>query len=179
MGFYEQRTAVRMTFMQQLRTNKQGFLLVDSIVGVLILAIGLAALAALYMQGTDVSVKSDKLQAAVQVAGQEMERLKKADGKSLSGAQDIIDLTKKASESGDINYDDDKNVAMRGYTPNKGSGTVTDKDRFVITTTLIKKPIGSQDSGKLSNYPVSVKVTWYDPQESSYTVYGFIMIKND
>lgn len=179
MGFYEQRTAVRMTCMQQLRTNKQGFLLVDSIVGVLILAIGLAALAALYMQGTDVSVKSDKMQAAVQVAGQEMERLKKADGKSLSEAQDIINLINTVNGSSNINYDDDKYVAMRGYTPEKGDGSVTAKDRFEITTTLTKKPIGSQDSGKLSNYPVSVKVTWYDPQASSYTVYGFIMIKND
>ena len=32
-----------MTFMQQLRTNKQGFLLVDAIIGVLVVAIGLAA----------------------------------------------------------------------------------------------------------------------------------------
>ena len=36
-----------MTFMQQLRTNKQGFLLVDAIIGVLVVAIGLAALALL------------------------------------------------------------------------------------------------------------------------------------
>ena len=45
-----------MTFMQQLRTNKQGFLLVDAIIGVLVVAIGLAALAALYTYGIGVMV---------------------------------------------------------------------------------------------------------------------------
>lgn len=171
-----------MTFMQQLRTNKQGFLLVDSIVGVLILAIGLAALAALYMQGTDVSVKSDKMQAAVQVAGQEMERLKKADGKSLSEAQDIIKLINTVNGSSNINYDDDKYVAMRGYTPVKGDGSVTAKDRFEITTTLAEMPIEqdtnvSGTSRNMVDVPVSVKVTWYDPQKSEYTVYGFITVR--
>ncbi|WP_455654562.1 type IV pilus modification PilV family protein [Phascolarctobacterium sp.] len=163
----------------QFRKNKQGFLLVDSIVGVLLLAIGLTALAMLYMQGTGVSVKSDKMQAAVQVAGQEMERLKKADGKSLNEAQNIIELINTVNGSSNINYDDDKYVAMRGYTPDKGSGSVAAKDRFEITTTLTTTPIGSTESGKLSNYPVSVQVTWYDPQKSSYTVYGFVLVKND
>ena len=56
-----------MNGIKQFRKNKQGFLLVDAMIGVLVLVIGLAALAVLYMQGTDVSVKSDKMQAAVQV----------------------------------------------------------------------------------------------------------------
>ena len=49
-----------MTFMQQLRTNKQGFLLVDAIIGVLVVAIGLAALAALYTYGIGVIVSADR-----------------------------------------------------------------------------------------------------------------------
>lgn len=167
----------------KIKQRQDGFLLVDSIVGVLILAIGLTALAVLYMQGTDASVKADKMQAAVQVAGQEMERLKKADGKSLSEAQEIVGEVKAASGSGNINYDDDKYVAMQGYTPAKADGT--GQDRFEIATTLTLTPVGtaegedgSAESGKIANYPVSVKVTWYDPNKSEYTVYGYIMVQN-
>ena len=41
---------------QQFRKNKQGFLLVDAMIGVLVVAIGLAALAALYTYGIGVMV---------------------------------------------------------------------------------------------------------------------------
>lgn len=166
-----------MIFMKQLRKNKKGFLLVDSMIGVLILVIGLAALAVLYMQGTKVSIVSDKMQAAVQVAGQEMERLKKADGKSLDDAKDIIAQIATAGGSGSVNYNDDKYVTMRGYTPDTGS----DKDKFEITTTLVETavPGSSIEKGKYANYPVNVEVTWYDPEKTTYTVYGFIIIKND
>ena len=57
-----------MTFMQQLRPNKQGFLLVDAIIGVLVVAIGLAALAALYTYGIGVMVSADRQEKAVQIA---------------------------------------------------------------------------------------------------------------
>jgi|GEM_PF-110659 hypothetical protein len=166
-----------MNGIKQFRKNKQGFLLVDAMIGVLVLVIGLAALAVLYMQGTDVSVKSDKMQAAVQVAGQEMERLKKADGRSLNEVKNIIgELNDKSRE----NIDDNNFVAMRGYTPDK---MATEKDRFIITTSLNTTPVESKAniSGytrEFVDYPVSVKVTWHDPQQTSYTVYGFVIVKN-
>lgn len=40
-----------MNGIKQFRKNKQGFLLVDAMIGVLVVAIGLAALAALYTYG--------------------------------------------------------------------------------------------------------------------------------
>ena len=64
-----------MTFMQQLRTNKQGFLLVDAIIGVLVVAIGLAALAALYTYGIGVMVSADRQEKAVQIAAEKIELL--------------------------------------------------------------------------------------------------------
>lgn len=57
-----------MNFIQQLRKNKQGFLLVDAIIGVLVVAIGLAALAALYTYGIGVMVSDDRQEKAVQIA---------------------------------------------------------------------------------------------------------------
>lgn len=164
-----------MNGIKQFRKNKQGFLLVDSVIGVLILAIGLAALAALYMQGTNVGVKSDKLQAAVQVAGQEMERLKKADGKSLAEVKELINA---GMEKG-LEDDDGKFVAMHGYTPEKTEGA-TAKDRFEIQTTLEGIPVVKVESGKLANYLVTVKVTWYDPQKiDNYKVNGYITVMQE
>lgn len=43
-----------MNGIKQFRKNKQGFLLVDAMIGVLVVAIGLAALAALYTYGIGV-----------------------------------------------------------------------------------------------------------------------------
>lgn len=57
-----------MNFIQQLRKNKQGFLLVDAIIGVLVVAIGLVALAALYTYGIGVMVSADRQEKAVQIA---------------------------------------------------------------------------------------------------------------
>ena len=58
-------------------TDKRGFMLVDGMVAVLIVAIGLAALAFMYTQSIKTRVGGERRQAAVQLAGQEMERLKK------------------------------------------------------------------------------------------------------
>ena len=79
-----------MTFMQQLRTNKQGFLLVDAIIGVLVVAIGLAALAALYTYGIGVMVSADRQEKAVQIAAEKIELLKAADGHSSSDIEDLM-----------------------------------------------------------------------------------------
>ena len=88
----------------------------------------------------------------------------------------IGELNDKSRE----NIDDNNFVAMRGYTPDK---MATEKDRFIITTSLNTTPVESKAniSGytrEFVDYPVSVKVTWHDPQQTSYTVYGFVIVKN-
>ena len=64
-------------------------MLVDGMVAVLIVAIGLVALAFMYTQGIKTRVGGERRQAAVQIAGQGMEKLKKADSKTLADLQDI------------------------------------------------------------------------------------------
>ena len=58
-------------------TDRRGFMLVDGMVAVLIVAIGLVALAYMYTQGIKTRVAGERRQAAVQIAGQGMEKLKK------------------------------------------------------------------------------------------------------
>lgn len=71
-----------MNGIKQFRKNKQGFLLVDAMIGVLVVAIGLAALAALYTYGIGVMVSADRQEKAVQIAAEKIELLKAADGHS-------------------------------------------------------------------------------------------------
>ena len=53
-----------MNGIKQFRKNKQRFLLVDAMIGVLVVAIGLAALAALYTYGIGVMVSADRQEKA-------------------------------------------------------------------------------------------------------------------
>jgi Tfp pilus assembly protein PilV len=61
--------------------KRQGFVLVDAMVGVLVLAIGLAALAMLFTHGIGVMTKSTAAEKAVQLASAQIEKVKvKAQG---------------------------------------------------------------------------------------------------
>lgn len=79
-----------MNGIKQFRKNKQGFLLVDAMIGVLVVAIGLAALAALYTYGIGVMVSADRQEKAVQIASEKIELLKAADGHSSSDIEDLM-----------------------------------------------------------------------------------------
>ena len=72
-----------MNGIKQFRKNKQGFLLVDAMIGVLVVAIGLAALAALYTYGIGVMVSA------------KIELLKAADGHSSSDIREIVEYINK------------------------------------------------------------------------------------
>lgn len=100
-----------MNGIKQFRKNKQGFLLVDAMIGVLVVAIGLAALAALYTYGIGVMVSADRQEKAVQIASEKIELLKAADGHSSSDIEDLMmdnigtDLEKaKSVEIDDIKF---------------------------------------------------------------------------
>lgn len=84
-----------MNGIKQFRKNKQGFLLVDAMIGVLVVAIGLAALAALYTYGIGVMVSADRQEKAVQIASEKIELLKAADGHSSSDIREIVESINK------------------------------------------------------------------------------------
>ena len=83
----------------QFRKNKQGFLLVDAMIGVLVVAIGLAALAALYTYGIGVMVSADRQEKAVQIAAEKIELLKAADGHSIANLQQLVEYINTKEKS--------------------------------------------------------------------------------
>ena len=133
--------------------NRRGFMLVDGMVAVLIVAIGLVALAFMYTQGIKTRVAAERRQAAVQMAGQGMEKLKKADSKTLADLQDIVD---------DIN-DDDPIVV-------DGLGNYTVRSEIVQET----EPTDANATQKLET--VRVTVEWNDPQASTMVLDGYILV---
>lgn len=129
--------------------NRRGFMLVDGMVAVLIVAIGLVALAFMYTQGIKTRVAAERRQAAVQMAGQGMEKLKKADGKTLSYLQGIVD---------DINDDDPINVDGLG--------------EYMVTSAMVQG--AESTTHKLET--VRVTVEWNDPQASTIVLDSYVLV---
>ena len=130
-------------------TDKRGFMLVDGMVAVLIVAIGLVSLAFMYTHGIKTRVAGERRQAAVQIAGQSMEKLKKADEKTLSDLQDIVE---------DINDDDPIVVDGLG--------------NYTVTSAIVQEV--ESTTNRLET--VRVTVEWNDPQASTMVLDGYILV---
>lgn len=138
--------------------ERDGFFLLDSLVGLLVLSIGLVGLALLYTQGSDVSVKAERLQGAVQVAGQEMERLKQADRGTLSNLNTLIAMVNAPDG-------DDAKTLLAGY--GAQGFTVSDSEPVAKEVDAV--------SGK-GLYELAVTVNWVDPQPGTYILHGYVYI---
>ena len=134
-------------FKEQIK-KQRGFLLVDSIVAVVVLAIGLVAIARLYMYGTDYRYRAANRQKAVQIAAERIERLKEdeANEASLSEINDTINA---------LNSDSEKTV------------TLSDEETFIVSVSPTQLSTGNSlkdnNTGLDADeniYPVTVKVTW-------------------
>lgn len=147
-----------MTFMQQLRTNKQGFLLVDAIIGVLVVAIGLAALAALYTYGIGVMVSADRQEKAVQIAAEKIELLKAADGHSSSDIEDLM-------------------MDNIGTDPEKAKSVEIDDIKFYFwgTGRFLQD---NNSTGVKQLYYVKVFVKWSDPRIQTISLETYIRTKD-
>lgn len=146
-----------MNGIKQFRKNKQGFLLVDAMIGVLVVAIGLAALAALYTYGIGVMVSADRQEKAVQIAAEKIELLKAADGHSSSDIREIVE------------YINNKE---------KGNNTVIqDGIEYQISAEGGAASLGNSYPGDEMLYPVRVKVTWNDPKLQVMELQTYIKVK--
>ena len=72
-------------------TDKRGFMLVDGMVAVLIVAIGLVALALTFTKATGVSIMSSDKTKATYLAKESLEYFKKYDGGTIPVTQTIVD----------------------------------------------------------------------------------------
>lgn len=147
----------------KLLKNKRGFFLVDSMVGVLVLAIGLVALAALFTQGIKYMHKSATREKAVQVAAERLELLKAMDGKTVAELDDMIST---------LNSNDKKVVQ-----PDK---TTTPDEKF--TTNVVRsKNLTAITDGTASTitadqyvFPVKVTVSWTSPEAESFVMSTYV-----
>jgi len=135
--------------------NKQGFMLVDGLVAVLIVAFGLVSLAFMYTQGAKTRIAGERRQAAVQIAGQEMERLKKFEGSSIEELQDNV-------------YDD-----QNEYLKIAGSGP-TD---YEVKSEIVGEYESSASEAEQKIEVVKVTVTWDDPKKNEIVTEGYILVE--
>ena len=147
-------------FKEQIK-KQRGFLLVDSIVAVVVLAIGLVAIARLYMYGTDYRYRAANRQKAVQIAAERIERLKASEaqdnGVSLDSLNTVIEK---------INDD---------------AVVLTDKESFQVT---MSEAVSLKDKTE-SNYDngvaiVETTVTWpTGKNDHSLKLYSYIRTNDD
>ena len=146
-----------MNGIKQFRKNKQGFLLVDAMIGVLVVAIGLAALAALYTYGIGVMVSADRQEKAVQIASEKIELLKAADGHSSSDIEDLM-------------------MDNIGTDPEKAKSVEIDDIKFYFwgTGRFLQD---NNSTGVNQLYYVKVFVKWSDPRIQTISLETYIRTK--
>ena len=147
-----------MNGIKQFRKNKQGFLLVDAMIGVLVVAIGLAALAALYTYGIGVMVSADRQEKAVQIASEKIELLKAADGHSNSDIEDLM-------------------MDNIGTDPEKAKSVEIDDIKFYFwgTGRFLQD---NNSTGVNQLYYVKVFVKWSDPRIQTISLETYIRTKD-
>ena len=147
-----------MNGIKQFRKNKQGFLLVDAMIGVLVVAIGLASLAALYTYGIGVMVSADRQEKAVQIASEKIELLKAADGHSSSDIEDLM-------------------MDNIGTDPEKAKSVEIDDIKFYFwgTGRFLQD---NNSTGVNQLYYVKVFVKWSDPRIQTISLETYIRTKD-
>lgn len=147
-----------MNGIKQFRKNKQGLLLVDAMIGVLVVAIGLAALAALYTYGIGVMVSADRQEKAVQIASEKIELLKAADGHSSSDIEDLM-------------------MDNIGTDPEKAKSVEIDDIKFYFwgTGRFLQD---NNSTGVNQLYYVKVFVKWSDPRIQTISLETYIRTKD-
>lgn len=140
----------------------------DSIVGVLVLAIGLAALAVLYTQGTKLLHKSSTREKAVQVAAGRLEMLKAADGKKVKDLEDVITYlnsnTTVVPDSKTNSTEDSNEIFTATVSPVASSLVSLYNNNSGISSVVTDKYV----------YKVTVKVDWTSPENESIEMSTYV-----
>lgn len=142
--------------------KRNGFFLIDSITAVLVLAIGLAAMAALFTYGIKYAKSASDEQKAVQIAAERIERIKVSE--DTEGIADFDALSKllanKINANTKVNLDDE-NVFYVTAT------IITDKDG-------INKSTGITGDEELQL--VRTKVEWPEDKAQSLSVDTYVRV---
>lgn len=136
--------------------ERKGFILVDAMVAVLVLAIGLSALALLYTGGIGTLHKSSTREKAVQVAAERLELVKAKDGQTTAAITDII-------------------------TKANANTKVTDSGETYTATMALGDKLKTKSEKENDAYLrlVTVTVTWNNPNAETMILYTYIATSDD
>lgn len=137
--------------------QSRGFLLVDATLGIFVVVIGLAALAALYTYGIGIMGSSDKEEKAVQIAAEQIEIIKADSEQSAS-----VFNTWLADNIGTEAKPHSKKIDDIEYK----FWAIGSPEKETITT----------DDNKL--YYVQVFVEWSEPQKQTMDLQTYIILKD-
>ncbi|WP_378956353.1 hypothetical protein [Pelosinus sp. sgz500959] len=82
-----------------MRNHQKGFILIDSLVGMVVLSMALLGLAAIFMQSTKGTVATDNQNKAAYIANEQLSRLKVHDGQKQDRNSTVWATTKTVSQS--------------------------------------------------------------------------------
>ena len=133
-----------MTFFSKLKKRERGFALVDSIIGVVILAVGLVGLVQLYTYGAQYRNSANMRQKAVQLAAEKVEKLKTYTTYSEMNAA-AIELSKETDVTAAGNEVYHTTVAVDANPLDDGTTYKGDENVYLVTSTVewIRKADGT------------------------------------
>ena len=143
--------------------ERKGFILVDAMVAVLILAIGLAALALLYTGGIGTLHKSSTREKAVQVAADRIEVIK---GYAAKNSTTVTYANLDNFITTDLNSNTHTNVT-----------TTTDSETYTVEGTIGNRLEGLTGDDFL--VPVTVEVSWNSPEPQSCKLTTYIELASN
>ncbi len=140
--------------MKSLRNN-QGFLLIDALIAIVVVAIGLVALTSALGAGTKAWHSASLREKSVQVAAERLEYLKHA---HQGTEQNLDELVKKANQDNPVEVEKDKFTAT----------IVVDTDNGIEN---------NSEAGRSSIKRVAVRVTKENSTEVLTTLTGYVVLE--
>jgi len=144
-------------FSKLFKKNK-GFLMIDAIVAVVIVAVALVALSYLYTEGTKASIMSGSSERAMEIAAQRIEFMKKGAGVSYSGDAGLEELVASANA--------DKVVKVDG-----------ENREYTAECSAVQVYEDSAKYGRNKLYRITVNVSWADPATESVRLESYIAVE--
>ena len=140
--------------------KRNGFFLIDSITAVLVLAIGLAAMAALFTYGIRYAKSASDEQKAVQIAAERIERIKVSeDTEGIAKFVNLEELVSTINTKQPIVQLDDGNIfyvnttiLTTDDTGIKGATNVTGDEELQLVRTTVKWPQAQDQSLSVDTY---------------------------
>ena len=137
--------------------KKNGFLMIDAVVAVVIISIALVTLIYLYTQGTKASIMAGSSERAMEIAAQRVEFLKKGQGVSYSATNGLGALLTAANTT--------QTVQVAG------------EQRQYTATCAVAQVYTSTTSGRNKVYKITVTVGWTDTATESVRLVTYIAVE--